>query len=154
MSTLNLPTISIPPSAGPQRAAAECAILSSSFRWLTRPRRILLLLAAVWVINVFDLGYTLLESLHAAFVELNPVAAKLLGISPVAVVAYKMGLTGISSSILLCYRRHRVSELGCWFLLTVHLYVAICWIVYYQHKLVCLCDPAVNVEPILGMCTP
>ena len=125
-----------------------------SFRWLVRPRRVLLLLAAVWVINVFDLGYTLLESLHSGFIEMNPVAAKLLSASPQVLVSYKTGLLAISSAILLVYRRHRVAELACWFLLTAYVYVAIRWWGYYEQRLVALEDPAVNIDPLIGFCTP
>ena len=114
----------------------------------------LLVLAAVWVINVFDLGYTLLESLHSGFVELNPVAARLLGASPVVLVGYKSALVALSSTILLIYRRQRVAELGCWFLLATHLYVGICWLSYYQEKLTCLQDPAIDAAPLIRACLP
>jgi hypothetical protein len=137
-----------------QYALAADVAPADSFRWLSRPRRVLLVLAAVWVINVFDLGYTLLESLHGDFVERNPVAARLMGTSPAVLVSYKTALLMISSAILLIFRRHRVAELGCWFLLTTYLYVAICWVVYYEHRLTTLQDPTVNADALLGCCLP
>jgi hypothetical protein len=115
---------------------------------------VLLVLAAVWIINVFDLGYTLLESLHSGFIEMNPVAARLIGSSPEVLVSYKTTLLAISSTILLIYRRYRVAELGCWFLLAVYLHVAICWWLYYEHRLASFDDPAVNIDPLIGMCMP
>jgi len=115
---------------------------------------VLLVLAAVWVINVFDLGYTLLESLHSGFIEMNPLAAKLIGGSPEVLVSYKTALLAVSSTILLIYRRQRVAELGCWFLLAVYLHVAICWCYYYEERLASLEDPAVNVDPLIGACLP
>lgn len=114
----------------------------------------LLALAAVWVINVFDLGYTLLESFHNEFVEMNPFAARLIGASPGALVIYKSVLLTISSTILLMYRRHRVAELGCWFLFAVYLHVAVCWWLYYEHRLASFDDPAVNIDPLIGYCLP
>jgi hypothetical protein len=142
-------------------ARTECArpgrlgpALGRSFRWLVRPRRVLLLLAAVWVINTFDLGYTLLESLRRDFVELNPVAASLMGGSPEALVVYKTVLIAGSSVILLIHRRQRVAELGCWFLLGAYLWVALCWWRYYEDMLVSVSDPAVNVDPLIGICLP
>ena len=114
----------------------------------------LLALASIWVINLFDLGYTLLESLYNGFVEMNPVAAGLIGGDPHMLVAYKLGLLGSSSAILLWYRRHRVSEIGCWFLLVVYLHVAVCWCLYYEQRLLCLDDPAVNMDPLIGLCVP
>ncbi|MFQ5805819.1 MAG: DUF5658 family protein [Phycisphaerae bacterium] len=138
----------------PHRATCGASALVGSFRWLTRPRRVLLVLAAVWVINIFDLGYTLLESLHSGFIEMNPVAARLIGASPAVLVSYKTALLAISSTILLIYRRHRVAELGCWFLLAAYLHVAICWWFYYEQRLASFEDPAVNVDPLIGVCTP
>jgi hypothetical protein len=115
---------------------------------------VLLALAGVWIINLLDLGYTLLESLHHGFIELNPVAAGLIGESTAALVGYKLALLLISSTILLICRRHRVAELSCWFLLTVYLYVAICWWGYYEQRLTSFDDPAVNVDPIIGCSLP
>lgn len=124
------------------------------FNWLNRPRRVLLALAAIWIINVFDLGYTLQESLSSCFVELNPLAARLIGASPATLIAYKTLLIVGSSTILLLHRRQRVTELACWLLLSVYLCVAGCWQTYYEHRLVALDDPAVNVDLILGCCVP
>ncbi len=101
------------------------------FRWLTRPRRVGLTLAAVWVLSLFDLGFTLLESDRGHFVEMNPIAAKLLDGPAAAVIAYKVGLVGVGTIILVALRRHSVAELGCWFLFAANTYVAVRWYVYY-----------------------
>ena len=143
-----------PAPAERRRGIRAHSALARSFGWLSRPRRVLLVLAAVWVINVFDLGYTLIESLYSGFIEMNPVAAKLIGASPVVLVSYKTALLAVSSTILLVYRRYRVAELGCWFLLAVYVHVAVCWWLYYEHRLACFDDPAVNVDPIIGACLP
>ena len=139
-----------------QSAAAPLArcepSLARCFGWLTRPRRILLVLGAVWVINVFDLGYTLLESMRKDFVEVNPVAAQLVGTSPSELILYKTALVVTGSVILLVHRRHRIAELGCWFLLGAYLFVAIRWWLYYEHLLEALANPAVNVDPLIGYC--
>jgi len=153
VSVFSASPVTATPSAGKQpHALARAATTLRSFRWLTRPRRVLLLLSAVWVLNIFDLGYTLLESLHCGFVELNPLAARIIGGAPEALVLYKTGLLTVSTAILLGYRRHRVAELGCWFLLVVYLYVAVCWCLYYHQRLAALEDPAVNVDPLIGCC--
>ena len=109
-------------------------------RWLNRPRRILLTLAAVWVVAVFDLGYTLAEWGTADFVESNPVAAKVLSQSVRSVFLFKFGLLGAGSLILLLLRRHPVAELGCWFLFAAMLYVAVRWYGYFD----CLLHDYVN----------
>lgn len=155
MNLSDLPYATVPSArAGRARPARLGPALERSFGWLVRPRRVLLLLAAVWVINTFDLGYTLLESLRRDFVELNPVAASLMGGSPEALVVYKTVLIAGSSVILLIHRRQRVAELGCWFLLGAYLCVAICWWRYYEDMLVSVSDPAINVDPLIGICLP
>lgn len=109
------------------------------FRWLIRPRRVLLLLAAIWVLNVFDLGYTLLESTRHQFVEMNPVAARLIDAPPSALVTYKATLVVIGSVLLLIFSWHSTAEWACWFLLATYLYVGIRWTLYYSdlhHELV------------------
>jgi hypothetical protein len=126
--------------------------LKRCFRWLIRPRRVLLLLTAVWIVNIFDLGYTLLESIRRDFIEVNPLAAKLVGASPEALVVYKAALVVVSSAILLAHRRQRIAELACWFLFAIHLYVGICWARYYEDMLETLIDPAVNSDPLIGIC--
>lgn len=129
-------------------------VLIEPFHWLTRPRRILLILSSVWVINLFDLSYTLGESLHISFRELNPLAAFLIGKNPDLLIGYKLGLLSVSSAILLTFRRQRISELGCWFLFIVYLYVALRWCVYFEHRFALFADPAVNIDPILGRSIP
>ncbi len=103
--------------------------------WFNRSRRVLLTLAAVWVIAVFDLGYTLAESGTADFTELNPVAAKLLNGPPTAVIAYKFALLSVGTLILLALRRHAIAELACWFLFVAELYVAVRWYGYFDYLL-------------------
>ena len=124
--------------------------LWSRFRWLTRPRRILLLLGAVWVLNVFDLGYTVLEATRHSFVEMNPVAAPLLAAPTYVLVIYKAALVAASSALLLVLRRHRVVEVGCWFLLAVYSCVAARWILYYNDLMETINDPAVNIPRLVG----
>ena len=100
--------------------------------WFNRSRRVLLTLAAVWVVAIFDLGYTLAESGTPDFIEANPLAAKLLAGPTHVIVAYKFSLLGLGTVILLALRRHAVAELGCWFLFVLKLYVALHWYSYFD----------------------
>lgn len=112
--------------------------------------RVLVLLSTIWVLNLFDLCYTLLEANGRHFRELNPVAAYLLD-HPHALVLYKASLVTIGSVILLSHRRVRLVEFSCWFVLAAYVYVAIRWSMYFSDLHVCLADPAVTVEPLLGV---
>lgn len=114
----------------------------ASLAWLSRSRRVLLLLGGVWVLNAFDLGYTMLESTRQHFVELNPVASALLKGPDHWIVAYKAGLVIGGSSILLALRRFALAEYSCWLLFGAYCYVGGLWSRYYQELLVTLCDPA------------
>lgn len=125
-----------------------------SFRWLNRPRRILLALAGMWVINAFDLGYTMLESNRVNFVELNPLAAQLLDGPHHGLVTYKAGLVLAGSVILLALRRQRLAEYSAWMLLGAYVLVAIRWNSYYVELAQSLSDPAVNVCPLTGVILP
>jgi len=113
---------------------------------LIRPRRILLGLAALWIINIFDLGYTLAEAKRLTFVEANPVAAQLIRGPAHALIAYKTILVVIGSTILLTFRRHRVAELTCWFMLATYTFVAVRWCLYYGNLLDTINDPANPVQ--------
>lgn len=99
-----------------------------------RPQRIVFLLIAIWVLNAFDLGFTLFAHRFGFFTELNPVAARMLD-SAHLLAAYKGGLLVAGSAILLSLRRHAIAELGCWFLLASYVYVACRWYVYYAELL-------------------
>ncbi|MGD8453136.1 MAG: DUF5658 family protein [Phycisphaerae bacterium] len=100
---------------------------------LSRAQRVLLVLLAVWILNVFDLGFTLHQARTLHFIELNPLAAKLLNHPPLVLFAYKFSLLGLGTAILAWLRRHAIAELGCWLLLASYLYVAVRWHVYYEH---------------------
>lgn len=107
-----------------------------SFVWLERPRRVLLALTAVWVLHLFDLCFTMRESQELHFVELNPIAARLLSGPEHWIISYKFALVTLGSAILLLLRRHSITELASWFLAAVSVYVAARWYVYFQ----CLID--------------
>ncbi len=116
---------------------AACGALAGSLhdrylRWLTRSRRIFAGLALVWLFNILDLRFTLLECFSSHFVELNPVAAWFLGGSIGGVVAYKFALVGLGTTIMLCLRKHPVAELGTWLLLGLYVCVIVRWSVYFE----------------------
>ncbi len=117
-----------------------------AFSWLVRPRRVLLLLGAIWLLNAFDLAYTLGESERRTFREMNPLAAQLVKAPPAHLITYKSALVAVGSGLLLALRRERVAELACWFVLAVYCAVAIRWWIYFEHMLEAVVDPAVNVH--------
>lgn len=130
----------------PSRCVAAWQAFVAIAGQFDRSRRVMLLLAAVWVLNAFDLCFTIIESNGRFFRELNPMAAQLLD-TPVALATYKVSLVFMGSFILLKHRRRRISELGCWFLLCTYSYLWVRWAEYYDHLTVTLNDPCV-VTPL------
>lgn len=107
---------------------------STVTRWLLRrPVRIALLLLAVWLMNGFDLLFTILAAQLGSFIELNPVAATFInGQNYAALGTYKAALVVIGTCLLWRCRYHRLSELGCWMLFFLYSGLAWRWLRYYQ----------------------
>jgi hypothetical protein len=120
---------------GTPRLQSAASAVATRDRGLRRAHRILLVLAGIWVLNLFDLGYTLHQSQARHFTEMNPVAARLLNQPPLVLCAYKLSLLITGTAILVWLRRHAVAELACWLLLSCYFYVAIRWLVYYDQAL-------------------
>jgi hypothetical protein len=100
--------------------------------WLTRPRRVAVLLLAIWAFNLLDLHFTLTESLTRSwFVEANPVAAFVLGTSVTATVVYKATMLALGTGILWWLRRRAVAELASWLLTLTCLSLMVQWYQYY-----------------------
>jgi hypothetical protein len=113
--------------------------------WLNRPRRILLTLSVIWIVAIFDLGFTLSEFGTSHFVEMNPLASSLLGGSANGIIAYKFGLLSFGTFILLCLRRHAVAEMACWFLLATKFYLAVRWFCYFDCLISGYSNPLIEV---------
>ena len=97
----------------------------------SRPRRVVWLLVLLWMLNIFDLTYTILAYRIGDFEEMNPIASQMLQQSWM-LIAFK--LTGISlgTLILLMLRRHRLAELVSWLICLVYTALAFSWMTYYS----------------------
>ena len=93
----------------------------------TRGRRVVCLLVLLWVLNFFDLAYTIHAHQTGMFYELNPVARGLLD-SPWALTGFKCVAVAIGSVILILLRRHRLTELAAWLLCLAYMSLAIRWL--------------------------
>lgn len=132
----------------PEPSAVREAALELDRRprlWLQRAHRVLLLLVVVWGLNGFDLGFTLHQARSLHFVEMNPLAARLLDAPAAALFLYKFSLVAAGTVILVSLRRHAVAELACWFLLAAYFYVAARWFVYYERALAMSEDALLHV---------
>jgi len=96
-----------------------------------RARRVVLLLLCLWLLNIFDLVFTILGSRLEHFEELNPLARHLLD-HPAALTAFKLALLSFTSVVFVIFRRHWLTEFGCWCLATVYTVLAAVWLSYYH----------------------
>jgi hypothetical protein len=93
----------------------------------TRVRSVILALAFVWVCGTFDLMLTHSEARAATLTELNPFARQLVDGPLYVLAAYKYGLLGLASVILVGLRSYRQSEWGAWFLAGSHSVLVAYW---------------------------
>lgn len=97
-----------------------------------RVRRVLLVLIWIWVLNIFDLSFTMIALKVGGFEELNPLARLYLH-SPEVLTFFKLGTLLTASIVFLAFRRHRVTEVGCWGLAAVYTVLSFIWFAYYCH---------------------
>lgn len=100
-----------------------------ALRWLVdaRSHRVVCLIAGVWLINAFDLVFTVLSHQQGMLVEQNPVARQMLTYGVPSLVLYKIGLVFIGSYPLLKFRAARISEWGALIVLIVYAALAVRW---------------------------
>lgn len=101
----------------------------------------LLLLAALFVFNAFDLALTQSQIPRGNFNEMNQFAAGFVD-CPVQTAAYKILLFGAGAIVLAHYRKHRLSQAGLYALTTCYAGLMIWWQVYLDCLETCLADPA------------
>jgi len=97
-----------------------------------RGRRICLLVAAIWIMNAFDLFMTLHAHGHGLLAETNPIARYLLVQGPLALIMFKILFAGFGGCVLLCNRHHVLAEYMAWLAVAVNLSVAVCWMSCYE----------------------
>ena len=112
-------------TAGGQAAGVLVAI--SRAVHATRGRRVISLLVVLWVLNFFDLAYTIHAHQTGQFFELNPVARGMLD-SPWILAGFKCLAVALGSVILIALRRHRLAELAAWLLCLAYVALAIRWL--------------------------
>ena len=132
-----IPLLSLGP-ADARRPAGPWNRMATAIRALRgdaaarRARRVVILIVALWLINLADLSLTLWARDIGGFHELNPIARPLIG-STGALIVFKLSLVSTSSLIMLTYRRHLWTELGCWVLFSVYTGLSFVWMQYYSH---------------------
>ena len=93
-----------------------------------RTWRVAQLIAALWVLSLADLFFTLWAHHFTPFNELNPIARALLESQSFAgLVVMKLGLTGVGAGIFWYLRRYARAEVALWALVGVYVLLALRW---------------------------
>ncbi len=126
----------MPVGAGPARMPLASPRIIRALGALTRAsdppaphraRRLLLLLLGVWLVNLFDLGFTLVATEQRLMTELNPVARLVMNWGTGAVVIYKLLLLIVGSAVLWWQRHRLLTELVLWGYAVVCVGLAVHW---------------------------
>ncbi len=112
-----------------------------------RAFRTLVLLAAVVVMNAFDLGFTHSQMARGNFREANIVARTAVEHGFVPATAFKVALLGGGVLILHGLRRHPAAELGAWALVLCHIGLMFTWVSYIEMIDICLTGPFIGGLP-------
>ena len=102
-------------------------MLLTSPRERDRERRLFWLLIGVWIIHLFDLGFTLLAYEQRVLIEMNPLAARVLPLGSTALVVYKLTLLVFGTGILWWFRRDPFAERCAWAYAIVCVALCLCW---------------------------
>jgi len=118
--------------ASSQTISTEFGIPRSSPRWVewiveARSHRVILLVMGIWLLNGFDLAFTVIAHQQGLLHEENPLARHMLAYGPLSVILFKSGLVLIGSYPLLRYRTTRIGELGSLTILIAYVLLAIHW---------------------------
>lgn len=92
-----------------------------------RGNRVICFVLCIWLLNAFDLAFTLLSHQSGMLYEQNPVARQVLRMGPMSVMLYKVGLVAIGTFPLLKYRRFRISEMAAIIVVFVYTMLALRW---------------------------
>ena len=97
-----------------------------------RSHRVICLVLGIWLINGFDLAFTVLSHEQGVLHEENPLARHMLQYGTASIVLYKIGLVLIGSYPLLRFRRARITELGAFVILAAYALLAVHWSTCYE----------------------
>lgn len=96
-----------------------------------RARRVAMLVAAVVVLSIADLYFTLIFLLNTGMIEANPVARLVIQQgSPWLLAVWKLALVLVPAGIFLAFRTRRLAEAGAWVCFIALAALTVQWKVY------------------------
>ena len=123
--------------------------------WMAEARshRVICIVLGIWLLNAFDLAFTVLSHEQGVLHEENPVARHMLQHGTASIMLYKIGLVLIGSYPLLRFRRARITELGAYVILIAYALLAVHWSTCYELYTVTATND-VQVADIEGLIGP
>lgn len=97
--------------------------------WIVEARshRVICLVLGIWLLNGFDLAFTILSHDQGMLHEENPLARHMLAYGTASIILFKIGLVLIGSYPLLRFRAARITELGSFVILLSYAFLAVHW---------------------------
>jgi len=89
-------------------------------------RRVLLLVAVLVVLNLFDLACTLAAARAGSIYELNPLVEQHLG-SATALTLFKLSLLAVGATVLVAFWRYRLTQIASWWAALCYTVVTLRW---------------------------
>ena len=121
-----------------------------------RSHRVICLVLGVWLLNGFDLTFTILSHQQGVLHEENPLARHMLQYGTTPMILFKTGLVLVGSYPLLRFRTARITEMAAFLVLVAYVLLAIRWSTCYE--LYTLTAPSgadlVGIEAIPAKATP
>jgi hypothetical protein len=97
-----------------------------------RSHRVICLVLGLWLLNGFDLAFTVLSHQQGLLHEENPLARHMLSNGTTSIVLFKIGLVLIGSYPLLRFRVARITEMASLLVLAAYVVLAVRWSTYYE----------------------
>lgn len=98
----------------------------------SRSHRVICIMLGIWMLNGFDLAFTVLAHQQGFLQEANPLARQMLHNGIASIVLYKVGLVLIGSYPLLKFRQACITELGALVVLMSYMFLAFHWSLCYE----------------------
>jgi hypothetical protein len=97
--------------------------------WIVEARshRVICLVLGIWLLNGFDLAFTILSHEQGMLHEENPLARHMLAYGTASIILFKTGFVLIGSYPLLRFRTARITELGSFVILFAYAILAVHW---------------------------
>ena len=121
------PTTTLSDSMAP---APACRRRSAQvIEWIVEARshRVICLVLGIWLLNGFDLAFTILSHELGMLHEENPLARHMLAYGTASIILYKIGLVLLGSYPLLRFRAARITEMGSFVILLAYAILAMHW---------------------------